>query len=125
MALKPFYPLDIPSLSVLGQLRELPYPAAPSGILVSESIFRLSLNPWTPALFGVVYLIAAKWSNSRLRGDGPKPTDLVKASYGLGHAVLAHNAFLAAYSAWTFVNVTSIVLPYFLGGMSHGGIDGE
>ncbi|PWN50888.1 hypothetical protein IE53DRAFT_343273 [Violaceomyces palustris] len=115
------FPLDIPGLSALQQLHHLPYPSKPEGLAIPEWLFEASLSAWTPAAVGVAYLVSTHATNTRFGNGKPKPADLVKDSYFLSQAVLAHNILLAVFSGWTFVNVAAILAGYFgKAAYSHG-----
>lgn len=118
------YPLDNPRLSFLQRLAEQPYPAKPEGLPVADWAFELSLSPWVPVLTGVVYLFATHATNHRFGPGKPKPTDLVKQSYGLSQTVLGHNILLAAYSGWTFFHAATRIFSYLAGGAISGGVSG-
>ncbi|KAN0066407.1 hypothetical protein ACQY0O_000501 [Thecaphora frezii] len=118
------YALDIPALSVWQNIKHQPYPAKPEGLAVPEWFFQASLSAWTPISVALVYLVATHATNHRFGAGKPKPTDLVKSSYGLSQAVLGHNILLAVYSAWTFVNVAARLASYFGNAVLTGGASG-
>ncbi len=121
------YPLDLPGSGLLARMASQPYPAYPDGIYVSRATFEKSMSPWTPITVGILYLIMSKTANARLKkrvAAGEKPHDYVKASKFWSQAVLAHNAFLALYSGWTFVHAAIRVIPYFYTGIRQGGLQG-
>lgn len=126
------YPLDLPGADWLTRMATQPHPAYPNGIFVSKQVFEWSLSAWTPTIVGAVYLIAMKIANTRLRsqiarnkaGYAAPPKDYIKSSKILSRMVLGHNAFLAIYSAWTFVHALSGLVPYFYHGLRQGGVEG-
>ncbi|SNX81469.1 related to SUR4 - elongase, involved in fatty acid and sphingolipid biosynthesis [Melanopsichium pennsylvanicum] len=118
------YPLDNPRLSILQRLADQPYPAKPQGLPVADWAFELSLSPYVPLLTGLLYLLATHATNHRFGPGKPKPTDLVKQSYGLSQTVLGHNILLAAYSGWTFFHAATRIFAYLFRGAASGGISG-
>lgn len=92
------YPLDPPRASLLARLADHPYPAVPEGFGLPESVWRFSMHPAFVAAVSLGYLVAVKMANAA-RAKAP-PRDRIKDTW-LTQAVLAHNAFLALYSAWT------------------------
>ena len=127
-----YYPLDLPGSSILSKMSLQPLPVYPESLPGSKRVFELSLNGWTPFIVGVLYLImtqTANWRHKRITqehkaGRGPPPKDYVKASETLSNLVLAHNAALAVYSAWTFVYAVRYVVPYLFNGVREGGVQG-
>ena len=121
------YPLDLPGTGFFNKLAAQPYPPYPEGIYVSRSVFFKSLSPWTPITVAVIYLIVAKTANAKLKNRlaaNKPPKDHIKASKALSNLVLAHNAFLALYSGWTFLHALIGVVPYFYNGVRQGGWQG-
>lgn len=113
-----------------------PYPPGPShwpGLLnniVSQSAYETSLQAWVPVLFSIVYYIIAHGANHVTKHGTPQAKDLTKSTRAPGLAaalrwlVVAHNAFLALYSGWTFYHVVPVVFRFFLVGARAAGLDG-
>lgn len=66
-------------------------------LTLTSSIDEFFMNPLTPFIFGIVYFAVAKtlshYQNGRNRIQGKRWNTVV----------VAHNVFLAVYSAWTYV----------------------
>lgn len=105
--------------SFLRPFRDAPRPPAPAGIprTLADS-YEFTLNPYFPLAFGIVYFILAKTLSSLQTGKNRI------AAPGWNVAVLAHNVFLAAYSAWTFLGTAPQVFGAFWRGFVEDGVAG-
>ncbi|GAA5941252.1 elongation of very long chain fatty acids protein [Sporobolomyces koalae] len=103
--------------SFLAALADSPKPRQPEHIPF-PSAYETFMNPLTPFIFGIVYFAVAKtlshYQNGRNRIQG-KRWNVV---------VVAHNVFLAVYSAWTFLSTAPQVIGSFASGFSEHGFAG-
>ncbi|GAA5969711.1 hypothetical protein JCM3765_001214 [Sporobolomyces pararoseus] len=101
----------------LATLKDAPKPAQPANIPF-PSAYETFMNPLTPFLFGIIYFAVAKtlshYQNGHNRIQG-KRWNVV---------VVAHNVFLAVYSAWTFLSTAPQVIGSFASGFSEHGFAG-
>ncbi|BGP20341.1 hypothetical protein JCM10213_001606 [Rhodosporidiobolus nylandii] len=106
-----------PRASSFLAFKDSPKPPRPEGIPF-PSAYDAFMNPITPFLFGVVYFATAKtlshFQNGRNRIQGK----------GWDVAVVAHNLFLAVYSAWTFVGTAPQIFGAFWRGFATDGMAG-
>ncbi|GAA6020328.1 hypothetical protein JCM10207_003230 [Rhodosporidiobolus poonsookiae] len=106
-----------PRASGLFAFKDAPVPPRPEGIPF-PSAYDAFMNPITPLAFAIVYFITAKtlshFQNGKNRIQGR----------GWDLAVIAHNLFLAAYSAWTFVGTAPQVFGAFWRGFAADGLAG-
>ncbi|GAA6039523.1 hypothetical protein JCM8097_008366 [Rhodosporidiobolus ruineniae] len=97
--------------------KDSPKPPRPEGIPF-PSAYDAFMNPVTPFLFGLIYFITAKtlshYQNGKNRIQGK----------GWDVAVVAHNLFLAVYSAWTFLGTAPQIFGAFWRGFSADGLAG-
>lgn len=110
-----------------------PYPPGPEqwpGVLrniVPNSFYEASLQAWVPIVFSIVYYIVAHGANHAFFFS-QKSKDLTKANSPLAAllrwGIVAHNAFLAVYSGWTFYHVVPVVMRFFYVGARAAGLDG-
>ncbi|GAA5880703.1 hypothetical protein JCM8547_007570 [Rhodosporidiobolus lusitaniae] len=92
-------------------------PPRPDGIPF-PSAYDAFMNPITPFLFGVIYFAVAKTLSHFQNGK-----NRIKGR-GWDVAVVAHNVFLAAYSAWTFVGTAPQIFGAFWRGWVSDGVAG-
>ena len=112
--------------SFLSSIYHQAYPAKPEGLGISDSVFKASLNPITPLAVSLIYLIATRLANNRFKSNNASfPRDVIKGNPAAEKAVLAHNALLCLYSAWTAFSVFKILVFYFGNGVREGGLQGE
>ncbi|GAA6062524.1 hypothetical protein JCM10212_001574 [Sporobolomyces blumeae] len=112
------YSASVPRASTfLASLKDSPKPMQPSGIPF-PSAYETFMNPLTPFLFGIVYFAVAKtlshYQNGHNRIQGKRWNVFV----------VAHNVFLAAYSAWTFLSSAPVVIGAFARGFAENGFAG-
>ncbi|GAA5991834.1 hypothetical protein JCM11641_002119, partial [Rhodosporidiobolus odoratus] len=97
--------------------KDSPKPPRPEGIPFPAA-YDLFMHPVTPLIFSVIYFATAKtlshYQNGRNRIKGR----------GWDVAVVAHNLFLALYSAWTFVGTAPQIFGAFWRGWMANGIAG-
>lgn len=87
-----------------------PLPPAASSSLsttpfsIPPAIYTAALSAKIPITIALVYAVTASWLNryNRSRGGRPWPIARTRAFFVL---LVAHNIFLAVYSAWTFVGM--------------------
>lgn len=80
--------------------------AAP--VLIPDHFYRAALDPKVPITIAAVYAVTAKLLNVYNTSNGKKPWAISKTR--LFHAfIVAHNIFLAVYSAWTFVGMVGVM----------------
>ncbi|KAI1338007.1 hypothetical protein F5Y15DRAFT_140191 [Xylariaceae sp. FL0016] len=81
-----------------------PIPPPPSSdylFTIPENLYTAALDPKVPLTIAAVYAVTAKALNAYNRSTGKKPWAISKTK--AFHAfVVAHNVFLAIYSAWTW-----------------------
>ncbi|GAA5822616.1 hypothetical protein JCM5353_005505 [Sporobolomyces roseus] len=101
----------------LASLKNAPKPAQPPNVPFPNA-YEFFMNPLTPFIFGIVYFAVAKtlshYQNGRNRIQGKRWNTVV----------VAHNVFLAVYSAWTFLSTAPQVLGSFAQGFSEHGFAG-
>ncbi|GAA5833372.1 hypothetical protein JCM11251_003476 [Rhodosporidiobolus azoricus] len=106
-----------PRASGLLAFKDVEKPPRPEGIPL-PGLYDAFMNPWTPLIFGLLYFVTAKtlshYQNGKNRIRGPF----------WDFAVVAHNVFLAAYSAWTFVGTAPQVFGAFWRGFASDGLPG-
>lgn len=120
--------------SLVQRLNAIPYPPGPSSWpspldkLASPSFHDFSLQAWVPIVFSLIYYVVAHSANHFLVGEHRSARDLTKGpglpAKTLRWGVIAHNAFLALYSGWTFYNVWPVVIKFFTTGYKAAGFDG-
>jgi len=71
---------------------------------IPEHIYQAVLDPKVPITIAALYAVTAKALNSYNKSTGKKPWVLSKTA-AFRWFVVAHNVFLAVYSAWTFVGM--------------------
>ncbi|KAL9940375.1 hypothetical protein V8E36_001080 [Tilletia maclaganii] len=122
------YPLDARGASNLADLRDFPYPPYPTWTSNPHSSgyrFPLvnTLHPFLPLSFALGYYILAKLANVHMvRRFGN--TDWTRRSKLLRGVIIAHNAALTVYSAWTFVHVAPAALAFLYAGWTGAGWEG-
>ncbi|CAO1618097.1 unnamed protein product [Parajaminaea phylloscopi] len=127
-------PKDSSAAALLQRLSDVPYPPPPAQWpsplrnLVSQQVYELSLQAWVPVVFSLVYYVVAHGANHFLVGHGKQGRDLTKGPSALAKVlrwgVIAHNAFLALYSGWTFVNVVPVIASFFAAATRAAGFQG-
>lgn len=80
-----------------------PPPGSPSGppFDIPDHVYQGALDASVPITCAIVYVVTAKALNAYNRGNGMKPWAVSKTR-AFHVFVVAHNLFLAVYSAWTF-----------------------
>lgn len=82
-------------------------PSAPP-VLIPDHVYQAALDPVVPITIAAVYAVTAKLLNRYNSSTGKKPWAISKT--GLFRAfVVAHNVFLAVYSAWTFYGMVGVM----------------
>lgn len=127
-------PKDSLATSLSQRFADIPLPPAPETWpsplrnIVSNQVYELSLQARVPIVFSLVYYVVAHGANHFLVGHGKQPKDLTKGNSLLAKvlrfAVIAHNAFLAVYSGWTFINVVPVIARFFIAGARAAGFQG-
>lgn len=75
---------------------------------IPSSIFHAALDVHVPITIGVVFVVTVMVLNAYNRSAGNRPWKISKTRAFLGF-VVAHNVFLAVYSAWTFQGIVRAV----------------
>jgi hypothetical protein len=75
-------------------------PSAPP-IHIPDHVYYAALDPRVPLTIATVYAVTAKLLNLYNKSTGKKPWAISK-TLAFRWFVIAHNVFLAVYSAWTF-----------------------
>ena len=127
------FPGEVPAWSVL----RFPPDAAPPPITnpysgeptlanpfqIPQDIFEKALDPKVPLTIAAIYAASVTYLNWYNRQHGNKPWRI--ASHGWFKAfVIAHNVFLAVYSAWTFLGTAPQVLGHFWSAFAEYGVAG-
>lgn len=103
-----------------------PYPGSMSSappVLIPDHWYRAALDPKVPLTIAAVYAVTAKILNIYNTSNGKKPWAISKTR--LFHAfVVAHNIFLAVYSAWTFYGMVGVMYRSVVSPASAQGING-
>ncbi|PWN54503.1 hypothetical protein IE53DRAFT_1644 [Violaceomyces palustris] len=123
------YPLDPPGAST-AQLLSAPYPPYPSYPLfsrvISQRFYEATLNPLLPFCFSIAYYVISHTANALVRKSGSR--DLTKGETAsariIRSLVILHNAALAIYSGWTWLNMFPLVVDFFLQGWRASGFEG-
>lgn len=90
---------------------------------IPHTLYTHLLHPAYPLVFGAVYALAITYLNQLNRQRGKQPWAISKTPLFFG-AVLAHNIFLAAYSAWTFMGMIQAMRHTWTGWSSEHGLAG-
>lgn len=120
--------------SLAERMAAIPLPPGPESWpyplnkIATTSFYEVSLQAWVPVVFSIVYYVVAHSANHFFVGPKHAARDYTKGS-GVFAAILrwlviAHNAFLAVYSGWTFVNVVPVVVRFFTFGYQAAGFEG-
>lgn len=127
-------PKDSLASTISQRLADVPIAPAPSSWpspltnIVSKSFYDFTLQAWVPIVFSLIYYIVAHGANHFFVGHGKQGKDFTKGSSLLAKTlrvgVIAHNAFLAVYSGWTFLNVVPVVVSFFAAAISSAGFQG-
>ncbi|KAJ4391458.1 hypothetical protein N0V93_005075 [Gnomoniopsis smithogilvyi] len=97
-------------------------PSAPP-VLIPDHFYQAALDPKVPLTIAAVYAVTAKLLNVYNTSNGKKPWAISKTR--LFHAfVVAHNVFLAVYSAWTFYGMVGVMYRSVVNPTSPQGING-
>ncbi|KAF3769945.1 hypothetical protein M406DRAFT_343931 [Cryphonectria parasitica EP155] len=97
-------------------------PSAPP-VLISDYIYQAALDPKVPITIAALYAVTAKLLNKYNISNGRKPWALSRTR--LFHAfVVAHNIFLAVYSAWTFYGMVGVMYRSVVSPTSSQGVNG-
>jgi hypothetical protein len=91
-------------------------------VYIPDSVYQAVLDPKVPVTIAAVYAITAKALNVYNKSTGKKPWAISKTT-AFKWFVIAHNVFLAIYSAWTFVGMLgalrrTVVSPFGPTGLS-------
>ncbi|KAL1837917.1 hypothetical protein VTJ49DRAFT_3263 [Mycothermus thermophilus] len=78
-------------------------PSAPP-IHIPDHVYYAALDPRVPITIAAVYAVTVKLLNIYNKSTGKKPWAISK-TLAFRWFVIAHNVFLAVYSAWTFVGM--------------------
>ncbi|KAM0787310.1 hypothetical protein ACM66B_007084 [Microbotryomycetes sp. NB124-2] len=92
-------------------------PPKPSAAIPS-ALYDLTMSPWTPFMFGLVYFVTAKYLSAKQDGKNRIKGRVWDA------LVVLHNVFLAVYSAATFVLAAPLFVPRFVRAFATGGLTG-
>ncbi|KAI9675735.1 MAG: hypothetical protein M1817_001102 [Caeruleum heppii] len=90
---------------------------------IPPALYKHLLHPAYPISIAIVYALAATYLNQVNHQRGKNPWALSKTPVFFA-VVLAHNIFLAAYSAWTFVGMVQAVRHTWTGWHSGHGLAG-
>jgi len=71
---------------------------------IPDNIYNAVLDPKVPITIAALYAVTAKALNAYNKSTGKRPWDISKTAT-FRWFVIAHNVFLAVYSAWTFVGM--------------------
>ncbi|KAK1751866.1 fatty acid elongase [Echria macrotheca] len=71
---------------------------------IPDNIYNAVLDPKVPITIAALYAVTAKALNAYNKSTGKKPWGISKTAT-FRWFVIAHNVFLAVYSAWTFVGM--------------------
>lgn len=124
------------SSSLADRLAHTPYPPgplswpAPLDRIVSQRVYEWTLQAWVPVAFSIIYYIVAHGANkfTGAKRGVSSGTDLTKGDGLLAKAlrilVISHNAFLAVYSGWTFINMLPVVGNFLYVGARSAGFEG-
>lgn len=127
-------PRDPLHASLTERLASIPLPPGPEtwpyplDKIASRSFYEVSLQAWVPIVFSLVYYLVAHSANHFFVGPKHVARDYTKGTGVLAlllrNLVIAHNAFLAVYSGWTFFNVVPVVARFFALGHRSAGFEG-
>ncbi|KAK7742116.1 hypothetical protein SLS53_004702 [Cytospora paraplurivora] len=122
-------PLMLKSMFPPNSLPEFLPPPAPGSVssappfLIPDHIYRAALDPRVPITIAAAYAVTAKLLNKYNTANGKKPWALSKTR--AFHAfVVAHNVFLAVYSAWTFYGMVGVMRRSVVNPLGPQGLNG-
>lgn len=75
---------------------------------IPDHIYNAVLDPKVPITIAALYAVSAKALNAYNKSTGKRPWAISKTA-GFKAFVIAHNIFLAVYSAWTFVGMVGVL----------------
>lgn len=97
-------------------------PSAPP-VLMADHVYQAALDPKVPLTIAALYAVTAKLLNIYNVSNAKRPWAISKTR--LFHAfVVAHNVFLAVYSAWTFYGMVGVMRRTVVSPTSPSGING-
>lgn len=73
-------------------------------VRIPDHVYQAALDPKVPITIAALYAVSAKALNAYNKSTGKKPWGISKTA-AFSWFVVAHNVFLAVYSAWTFVGM--------------------
>lgn len=92
-------------------------------VLIPDHFYQAALDPKVPITIAALYAVTAKLLNAYNTSNGKKPWAISKTR--LFHAfVVAHNIFLAVYSAWTFYGMLGVMYRSMVSPTSPQGVNG-
>lgn len=92
-------------------------------VLIPDRFYQAVLDPMVPITLAALYAVTAKLLNVYNTSNGKKPWVISKTR--LFHAfVIAHNIFLAVYSAWTFYGMVGVMYRSVVNPTSPQGLNG-
>ncbi|KAK3953353.1 GNS1/SUR4 family-domain-containing protein [Pseudoneurospora amorphoporcata] len=103
-----------------------PPPAGPNSATVfdiPDDVYYAWLDPKVPLTIATVYAVTAKLLNIYNKSTGKKPWAISKTR-PFHWFVIAHNVFLAVYSAWTFIGMLGAVRRSFVSPFGPEGLAG-
>ncbi|CAO1616475.1 unnamed protein product [Sympodiomycopsis kandeliae] len=127
-------PRDPVGVSLTQRLDSTPFPPGPTtwpyplNKIVTTCFYEFTLQAWVPIVFSLIYYIVAHSANHFFVGPKHVAKDYTKGNgilpVSLRYLVIAHNAFLAVYSGWTFYNIVPVVVKFFTLGFQAAGFEG-
>ena len=97
-------------------------PAAPP-LEIPNHIYQAVLDPKVPLTIAALYAVTAKALNAYNKSTGKRPWAISKTT-AFKWFVVAHNIFLAVYSAWTFVGMFGTLRRSFVNPLGPEGLAG-
>ncbi|KAK0623574.1 fatty acid elongase-like protein [Immersiella caudata] len=92
-------------------------------VYISDDVYQAALDPKVPITIAAVYAVTAKLLNIYNKSTGKKAWAISKTT-AFKWFVVAHNVFLAVYSAWTFVGMFGALRRTMVNPLGPTGISG-